>query len=146
MSAATSILPLSAHLKNLYASSCRDVCRRYELSQTEFDILDVLSSDCGLDTAAGISKLRYIKKANISTAVDRLTVKSLIRRRPDDKDKRIVHLDLTEAASEAVKAIREAQDAFVARLKESLTECELATLASLMEKLLISSPEPCGSY
>ncbi len=145
MSDVTAILPLSAHLKNLYGSSCRSVCRKYNLSQTEFDILDVLSSSCGLDTAAQISKLRYIKKANVSTAVDRLMDKGLVGRFGDEKDKRVIHLTLTESALETVSAIRQAQDAFISKVKAVLTENELETLTELIEKLILCDPEPCGS-
>ena len=144
MSDTASIVPLSAHLKNLYASACRTVCLEYGLSQTEFDILDVLSSDIGYDTAAQISRLRYIKKANVSTAVDRLIGKGLIDKRGDKKDKRVIHLMLTEGASNVVSAIKGAQKAFSNMLKETLTEPELKTLTDLIEKLVCSTSAVCG--
>ena len=144
MSDTASIVPLSAHLKTLYASACRTVCLEYGLSQTEFDILDVLSSDIGYDTAAQISRVRYIKKANVSTAVDRLIDKGLIDKRGDKRDKRVIHLMLTESSSDVVSAIKNAQTAFSNMLKETLTELEIKTLTELIEKLLCSAPTVCG--
>lgn len=144
MSDTASIVPLSAHLKALYASACRTVCLEYGLSQTEFDILDVISSDIGYDTAAQISRLRYIKKANVSTAVEKLISKGLIAKRGDKKDKRVIHLMLTEGAKDPVKAIKCAQKTFSDMLKETLTEPELKTLTELIEKLVCSAPMPCG--
>ncbi len=140
MSDTASIVPLSAHLKTLYASACRTVCLEYGLSQAEFDILDVLSSNIGYDTAAQISRLRYIKKANVSTAVDRLICKGLIDKRGDKKDKRVIHLTLTEGAGGVVAAIKDAQRAFSNMLKKTLTEPELKTLTELIEKLVCSTP------
>ncbi len=144
MSDTASIVPLSAHLKTLYASACRTVCLEYGLSQTEFDILDVLSSDIRYDTAAQISRLRYIKKANVSTAVDRLICKGLIDKRGDKRDKRVIHLMLTESANSVVSAIKGAKTEFSNLLRETLTEPELKTLTELIEKLVCSTPAVCG--
>lgn len=42
MFALAEILPLAAQIKKLYVKACRAVCKKYELTQTEFDILDFL--------------------------------------------------------------------------------------------------------
>ncbi len=145
MSDVTSIVPLSAHLKKLYGESCKEVLQNYGLSQSELEILDVLSSDCGFDTAAQISRIRCIKKANVSTAVERLTLRGFIGRSCDEKDKRVIHLKLTDAATDAVKAIKAAHNEFLKRVMSILPEGELKTLTELIEKLTLCDPEPCGA-
>lgn len=49
------LLPFAMQLKKLYGKACRDVCVKYELTQTEFDILDFLGERSGLDTAGEIA-------------------------------------------------------------------------------------------
>ena len=72
------LLPFAMQLKKLYSKACRDVCVKYELTQTEFDILDFLGERSGLDTAGEIARQRLIKKANVSTSVERLIRKGLL--------------------------------------------------------------------
>jgi len=52
------LLPFAMQLKKLYGKACRDVCVKYELTQTEFDILDFLGERSGLDTAGEIARRR----------------------------------------------------------------------------------------
>lgn len=131
------LLPLSSQLKKLYSDACRSVCLEFDLTQTEFEILDVLSSDKGHDTSAEIAKLRLIKKANVSTSVERLITKGYVTKMPDCRDKRVIHLRLTDKASLPVAKIKAAHEELLIRLSDILTGDELDTLTSLIDKLTV---------
>ncbi len=130
------LLPFAMQLKKLYGKACREVCARYELTQTEFDILDFLGERSGFDTAGEIARRRLIKKANVSTSVERLICKGLLNRLPDKRDRRIVHLELTPLADHPVKEIRTVQKKFFASVFSPLTAEEQATLKRLLDKLM----------
>ncbi len=130
------LLPFAMQLKKLYGKACRDVCLKYELTQTEFDILDFLGERSGLDTAGEITRRRLIQKANVSTSVERLMRKGLLLRRPDGRDRRIIHLELTPAADRLVREIRAVQKNFFASVFSPLTREEQVTLKKLLDKLM----------
>ena len=132
----TEILPFAAQVKKLYVSSCRTVCQKYELTQTEFEILDFLGEKTGLDTANEISRQRLIKKANVSTSVERLIKKGYLRRIPDSNDRRLIHLELTGKADRPVSEIRKTQREFFSRFFLGLSAEEIATYKMLTKKLL----------
>ncbi len=129
------IIPLSAQLKSMYSGFCRKVCSRHEISPAEFDIIDVLASG-RYDTSAQIARVRFIKKANVSTAVDRLICRGLVEKSADQRDKRLIHLKLTASACELVSDVKKAQEEFLESLKNIFTEVELKTLAELFDKLV----------
>ena len=132
------LLPLTGQMKKLYVKACRAVCKKYELTQTEFDILDFLRERTGIDTANEIARRRLIKKANISTSVDRLIKKGYIRRRVDPDDRRFIHLELTGNAEPTVSEIKKTQSDFFSRFTAGLSKEELETYRLLTEKLLFS--------
>ncbi len=132
------LLPLTGQMKKLYVKACRAVCKKYELTQTEFDILDFLGERTGIDTANEIARRRLIKKANISTSVDRLIKKGYIRRRVDPDDRRFIHLELTGNAEPTVSEIKKTQSDFFSRFTTGLSKEELETYKRLTEKLLYS--------
>lgn len=132
------LLPLADQVKKLYVKACRAVCKKYELTQTEFDILDFLGENTGLDTANEISKQRLIKKANVSTSVDRLIRKGYLLRKIDPYDKRLIHLELTGKAKPPVKEIKNAQNDFFSRFSTNLSSDEIVIYKKITEKLLLS--------
>ncbi len=140
---AASFLPFSSQIKKLYGKACRAVCRRYHLTQTEFDILDFLGERTEQDTAGEISRRRLIRKANVSTSVDRLIRKGYLFRQVDLRDRRIIHLRLTPTVYPMIEEIREAKREFFSRLLAVLNEEEIAALDRLCRKLL-SAVSPYG--
>ena len=119
------LLPLTGQMKKLYVKACRAVCKKYELTQTEFDILDFLGERTGIDTANEIARRRLIKKG-------------YIRRRVDPDDRRFIHLELTGNAEPTVSEIKKTQSDFFSRFTAGLSKEELETYKLLTEKLLFS--------
>lgn len=135
------ILPLADRMKKLYTKTCRTVCKRYGFSQTEFDILGFLGDKNGLDTAIEIAKNRPIKKANISTSVERLTKEGYLKRRTDSKDRRLIHLELTEKAAEPLAEIKESQEKFFSLFFSGISKEEIKTYKNITKKLILGMEE-----
>lgn len=72
----------------------KEICRRHKLTLIETTIISFLYNNPGRDTAADIVELRMLSKGNVSQAVELLIQKSLLKRIPDENDRRRIHLEL----------------------------------------------------
>ena len=135
------ILSFADRMKKLYVKTCREVCEKYGFTQIEFDIIGFLGDKNGSDTAIEIAKSRLIKKANISTSVERLTKKGYVKRRTDSKDRRLIHLELTEKATEALYDIKKSQEKFSSMFFSGIGEEDIGIYKKITEKLIIGMEE-----
>ncbi len=118
------ILLKSRAAGKLYEKMFEHVREEYGMTQLEVDIVAFLKNNPGLDTASDIVKYRMLPKANVSQAVELLIRRGLVKRRPDGRDRRRVHLELTSPAEAAAEQIREAQGRFSDLLFEGFTDEE----------------------
>ena len=118
------ILLKSRSAGKLYEKMFEHVREEYGMTQLEVDIVAFLKNNPGLDTASDIVKYRMLPKANVSQAVELLIRRGLVKRRPDGRDRRRVHLELTGPAEAAAEQIREAQGRFSDLLFEGFTDEE----------------------
>ena len=75
----------------------------------------------------------------ISRVVNGLDRAGLVERRPDEHDRRVCYVAVTDAGLDVVRAGRATRDAWLAGRLRSLTKDELATLAAalpLLERLI----------
>ncbi|MEG2453948.1 MAG: MarR family winged helix-turn-helix transcriptional regulator [Clostridia bacterium] len=79
----------------LYDKLSNEVCKKYNLTKIEMDIIAFLANHPNEDTAVEIVDERMLIKSNVSEAVNRLVGKKMIERFFDDNDRRKVHLKLT---------------------------------------------------
>ena len=82
----------------LYESLNRQVCDTWHITQIETDIIAFLKNNPEKDTARDIVEFRMLQKGNVSQAVEDLIQKGFLARRPDERDRRRIHLSLTERA------------------------------------------------
>ncbi len=134
--ASAEVIPFALRLKQLYEQACREVCRRYGLTQTEFDILDHLGEGKGRNTVGEIACAKLIKKANVSTGADRLIRKGYLERRGDDRDRRLCRLYLTEEAAAPLQEILRTKREFLTRLFSPLSGEEKEVLYELWQKIM----------
>ena len=142
----STLISLAAQIRQLYCSTCKEVCKKYSLSQSDFDVLEYLSSPCSGDTVSEISKDRLIKKANASTAADRLIKKGYLTRVPDEFDKRVIHLKLTKESGEAVCEVMRANEEFTRYFTEYLSESELEGFSLTVRKLINGPEKTAAAY
>lgn len=106
------------------------------LSMREFHVLLFLCNNPGYDTARDITELRGMVKSQVSQAVEVLAARGLLDRRPDETDRRVVHLSLTESGQTLGKQAQNLQAACYAQLLQGFTPEETALLETLLERVL----------
>ena len=121
--------------KKEYARVLEPVCRKWDLTRCEVDILLLLRNNPQLDRAADIVSRRGIAKSHVSLSVGTLEEKGLLCRLEDPADRRTVRLKLTDRGLSIASEAREAQRAFFARLYEGVTAEEMAIWRRITEKV-----------
>lgn len=98
MSRITEFLTNLRRIIKLHEGMLEKVGEEYQLTPIETRIISFLHNNPEKDTAADIVELRMLSKGNVSQAVESLIQKSLLRRKPDQSDRRKIHLSLTPSA------------------------------------------------
>lgn len=122
----------------LYEKAFCNTMKKYDMTQFEVDILGFIHFYPDYDTAKQICELRKLPKSNVSVAVDRLTKKGYLHGERDRKDRRVIHLKITDNASDAVASIREEYQKFLDLLFSGFTETERETWRILEKKLSVN--------
>jgi DNA-binding MarR family transcriptional regulator len=89
----------------------------------------------GFRTARDIAAHGVMHKSTVSRVVSQLEERGLVRRRPNDRDRREERLELTGDGRQIYEALAPEALAFERRLAEVLGPGEQALLAGLLEKL-----------
>jgi len=108
-----------------YARVMDPICKQWELTRNELDVLLFLANNPEYDRAADIVVNRGIAKSHVSLSVTTLEGRGLLLRQPDAEDRRTVHLKLTGQAREIVRAGQKAQQNFFSRIHRDVTQEEL---------------------
>ena len=132
---ATDYLVNNRRMVKLYETMLRELCRRYGLTQIETVVVSFLNNNPEKDTAADIVELRMLSKGNVSQAVESLIQKGLLARRPDEADRRRVHLSLCAAARPVTRDIDAIGRRFQAELFKGFSEEELRQLAQMNDRI-----------
>lgn len=109
-----------------YGRQLEPVCRRWELTRSELDVLLFLYNNPRFDRAADIVTHRGMAKSHVSLSVANLTDRGLLERSFSSVDRRTAHLLLTEAGRRIAAEARIAQKTFFQSLYTGLTEEELS--------------------
>ncbi len=118
-----------------YARLLDPICRRWELTRNELDVLLFLANNPEFDRAADIVQHRGLSKSHVSLSITNLERRGLLLRREDPADRRTVHLALGEGAQPIVEAGRLCQKRFFAYLHQGVTREQLELLADLARKV-----------
>lgn len=125
-------------LQKAYARLLEPVCRQWDLTRNELDVLLFLYNNPQLDRAADIVCCRGIAKSHVSQSVASLEKRGYLRRQVDPEDRRTIHLALTEDAIPPAQQGRSAQQDLGALLTQGLTREELALWRQLQEKVRLN--------
>lgn len=88
-----------ADSRDFYTGLIDPVCKKYGLTQMEFNILLFLANNPEFDTAAQITKKRAFTKSHVSMSVRSLEERGLLTGEYHGTDRRTIHLKLTDAAA-----------------------------------------------
>ena len=118
-----------------YARVLEPVCQEGKLTRNELDILLFLYNNPAFDRAADIVSRRGIAKSHVSLGVTGLEEKGLLVRQPDEHDRRITHLQLTDPGRNIAAQARELQIRFFRALFQGLSQEELKLWSELVRKV-----------
>lgn len=107
---------LSQQAARLYGRALEPVCRQWDLTKNELDVLLFLHNNPEYDRAADIVTHRGMTKSHVSLSLANLRQRNLVRAFPDPEDRRILRLELTEKALEIGAQGRKIQENFFAGL------------------------------
>ena len=114
------------HAKRAYSKYQEPVCRQWNLTQKELDILLFLYNNPTYDRAVDIVNLRGITKSHVSISVRSLEEKAFLLCSVHPNDHRTVRLELTDSGRHVAAQARQAQEAFFRALYEGIDPDALA--------------------
>ena len=124
-----------ASAQKYYAKLMEPLCKTWELTRNELDILLFLYNNPEFDRAADIVSRRGIAKSHVSLSVTNLEKRELLERRFDENDRRTAHLILTEQGSAIAVQGRELQQQYFAAMYQGISQEELQIWKKIVLKV-----------
>ena len=118
-----------------YYRALEPVCRRWDLTRNELDIILFLANNPTLNRASDIVTRRGIAKSHVSQSVSQLESRGILEARQDPNDRRITRLSLTAVTAELAAQAQTAQRAFFRQILKGLTQEDVMLWHNLMEKV-----------
>ena len=134
-SVSLSYLDSTQQSQKMYAAILEPVCRQYDLTRNELDVMLFLANNPGFDRAADIVAVRKIAKSHVSLSVGNLEKRGLLVREFEAGDRRAAHLRLTDAAVPIVRAGQHLQKQFFTKMFDGLSRKELQLWSDVLEKI-----------
>ncbi|AEW97985.1 MULTISPECIES: MarR family winged helix-turn-helix transcriptional regulator [Streptomycetaceae] len=107
------------------------------LSRAEFDILGALRRTSGELTPGRIARETFASGAAVTKRLRVLEERGLVARRPDDRDRRVSHLSLTDDGRALLDRLLPAQLRYERALLSGLGEERRTQLADCLAELLV---------
>lgn len=111
-----------------------DIARGYGLSFSQFMVLEALFSKGDLSIGQ-VRDMILSSVGTISLVVKNLEKMGYVKRKPDENDKRISILSLTDGGRAVIEKIIPENETMIYDYMKDLSEEETATLLSLLKKL-----------
>ena len=127
-------ISISTKAMKAYETFCQPVCKKYQLSQTSFDVLMFLANNPEYNTARDICEIRGIRTGIASVAVDLLVKNGYIHMQQDASDRRLTRLILTEKSEEIIQSGRLIQREFGAQLITGISDEEMTAYMKTAQK------------
>lgn len=108
-----------------YTRQLEPVCRKWDLTRSEVDVLLFLYNNPQFDRAADIVTRRGMAKSHVSMSVANLADRWLLVREFSPEDRRTAHLRLTQQGRVIAAEARQAQKEFFHLLYQDVSEEEL---------------------
>ena len=121
--------------KYLYDSVTEPVCKKYNISHNELDVLLFLANNPEFDTATDVIRMRKINKSTVSIAVRMLSDNEYVVSEFVDGNHRSQHLTVQDSANDIIVDGRAAQEQFFRILTEGFTADELDDLKRKFDRV-----------
>ena len=122
-------------IKAVYALCVEEVCRKYGLARSEFDILMFLANNPKYDTAADIVEIKRMTKSHVSTSIRNLEQNGYLTRRCSPGNRKVMHLSLCAKADGIITEGRKALRSFGSIVFDGMSTEERAEFWSLIERM-----------
>lgn len=123
------------HAKKVYGRMLEPICKKWNLTRNELDVMLFLANQPGLDRAVDIVNHRGLSKSHVSASITDLESRGMLIRTQDPFDRRTVHLSLTEKTQEIIEAGHQAQQCFFRKLYQGVDPEQFAMLEKLTQKV-----------
>ena len=118
-----------------YARLLEPICKKWDLTRNELDVILFLANNPDYDRAVDIVNNRGLAKSHVSMSVTNLESRGLLERVPDPSDRRTVHLKLTDKAKDITELGCRVQKQFMDYLHQGVTEEQLELMRLLAERV-----------
>ena len=118
-----------------YARLLEPVCKKWDLTRNELDVMLFLENNPDFDRAVDIVTNRGLAKSHVSMSVASLEERGLLERIPDPDDRRTIHLKLTEKSREITTVACRRQKQFLDYLHQGVTEEQLEMMRLFAERV-----------
>lgn len=125
-----------ASIKKLYTISLEPICKQYNLTRMELDILLFLANNPQYDSAKDIIERRKLTKSHVSTSIKSLIKKNYLKPVYLPNNKKTVHLKLLNTANEIIEAGQLAQKNFFETILKDLSKKEKLMIINCFAKIL----------
>lgn len=132
----TRLLQFSQQFGKFYAYQFAPLLERTGLTMREVHVLLYLANNPGYDTARDVTLYRGMSKSQVSQAVELLCAEGLLQRTPDEADRRMVHLSITQAGQPLARECQVLQERCGTRLLDGLSPEQVRQLRDLLETVL----------
>lgn len=121
--------------QKIYARHLEPVCRKWDLTRSELDVLLFLYNNPQYDRATDIVTLRGMTKSHVSLSVTSLADRGLLNRKFFPADRRTAHLALTERGLLIAREAREHQEQFFGQLYTDVDPEDYLRMQEIMKKI-----------
>ena len=118
-----------------YARLMDPICKKWDLTRNELDVLLFLANNPCYDRAVDIVNNRGLYKSHVSLYINSLESRGLLIRREDSADRRTVHLVLTDASKEITNKGQMAQKRFFSYLHQGVSQEQLELMMDFARKV-----------
>lgn len=118
-----------------YGRLMEPICKKWNLTRNELDVLLFLANNPEYDRAVDIVNNRGLSKSHVSLSITNLEQRGLLTRAEDPSDRRTVHLKLTDAAWKITDTGRMAQKRFFSYLHQGVTQEQIDMMVEFAKRV-----------
>ena len=118
-----------------YARLMEPICKKWNLTRNELDVLLFLHNNPEYDRAVDIVQNRGLSKSHVSLSINNLESRGFLTRREDLADRRTIHLTLTEAALPIVEKGQMSQRQFFSYIHKGVTQEQIDLMMDFARKV-----------
>ena len=118
-----------------YARLLEPICKKWDLTRNELDVILFLANNPDYDRAVDIVNHRGLAKSHVSMSVTNLERLGFVEKVPDPTDRRTIHLKLTEQAKEITECGCRVQQQFMDYLHQGVTQEQMELMRLFAERV-----------